>query len=200
MPAKTVEDITASCLCKGRRRRRRRRRREREKERKREREREGQKMFTCFVFIVLVLSLSNRIDPGSDIFSHKYHCTGPILIATCFCKIIPSCWLKAICTQPICMTVPSGRKPQWAHMAYCTKMRYCRCDTPYRAIRFQRDEHSPQMVRQAPFLLSFTYTHLCDTPLCNISRDSYATPPPPPPHKNKHKRVLRYYRYKYRAI
>ena len=46
-----------------------------------------------------------------------------------------------------------------------------------------------------PMVLSFTQAHLCDTPFCNISRDNCAIPD-----KNQHKRVLRYYRYKYRAI
>ena len=44
-------------------------------------------------------------------------------------------------------------------------------------------------------VLSFTQAHQCDTPFCNISRDNCAIP-----HKNKHERVLRYYRYEYRAI
>ena len=69
-------------------------------------------------------------------------------------------------------------------------------NTPYRAITFQGRQHSLKMVRYPPpLLLSFTQTHLCNTPLCNISRNSCAIP-----HKNKHERVLRYYRYKYRAI
>ena len=42
-------------------------------------------------------------------------------------------------------------------------------------------------------MLSFTQAHVCGTPFCNISRDSCAIP-----HKNKHDRVLRYHRYKYR--
>ena len=54
---------------------------------------------------------------------------------------------------------------------------------------------SPKMVRYTHLVLSFTQAHLCDTPFCNISRDNCAIP-----HKNKHKRVLRYYRCKYRAI
>ena len=49
------------------------------------------------------------------------------------------------------------------------------------------------MVRYPPLVLSFTQAHLCDTPFCNVSRDNCAIP-----HKNKHERVLRYYRYKYR--
>ena len=53
------------------------------------------------------------------------------------------------------------------------------------------------MVQYTPLVLSFTQAHLCDTPLCNASCDHCAIP-----HKkiNKHERVLRYYRYKYRAI
>ena len=46
-----------------------------------------------------------------------------------------------------------------------------------------------------PLVLNFIQTHLCDTPFCNVSRDNCAIP-----HKNKHERISRYYRYKYRAI
>ena len=66
---------------------------------------------------------------------------------------------------------------------------------PYRAILFWGGQHSPKMVRYPPLALSFTQAHLCDTPFCNVSRDSCSIP-----HKNKHERVLRYYRYKYREI
>ena len=45
------------------------------------------------------------------------------------------------------------------------------------------------MVRYPPpLLLSLAQAHLCDTPLCHISRENCAIP-----HKNKHERVLRYY-------
>ena len=47
------------------------------------------------------------------------------------------------------------------------------------------------MVRYPPLALSFTQAHLCDTPLCNVSRDNCAIP-----HENKQENVLRYYRYK----
>ena len=50
-------------------------------------------------------------------------------------------------------------------------------------------------IRSLASLGSFTQAHLCDTPFCNVSRDNCVIP-----HKNKHKRVLRYYRYKYCAI
>ena len=33
------------------------------------------------------------------------------------------------------------------------------------------------MVRYPPFVLSFTQAHPCDTPLCNVSRDTCAIPP-----------------------
>ena len=78
---------------------------------------------------------------------------------------------------------------------YRAILRYYRCDTPYRSILFKGGQHSPKMVRKPPLLLSFTQAHLCDTPFCNVSRDNCATS-----HKNKHERVLRYYRCKYRAI
>ena len=78
---------------------------------------------------------------------------------------------------------------------YCAIMRYYRCDTPYRAILLKGGQHSHKMVRYPPLVLNFTQTHPCDTPFCNISRDNCAIP-----HKNKHEKVLRYYRYKYRAI
>ena len=78
---------------------------------------------------------------------------------------------------------------------YRAILRYYRCNTPYRAILFQGGQRSPKMVRYPPLVLSFTHAHLCDTPFCNISRDKCAIP-----HKNKHERLLRYYRYKYRAI
>ena len=54
---------------------------------------------------------------------------------------------------------------------------------------------SPKGCDTPPLVLSFTHAHLCDTPFCNISRDNCAIP-----HKNKHDRVLRYYRYKFRKI
>ena len=66
---------------------------------------------------------------------------------------------------------------------------------PYRAILFKGGSHSPKMVQYPPLLISLTQAHLCDTPFCNVSRDNCAIP-----HKNKYERVLRYYRYKYRAI
>ena len=78
---------------------------------------------------------------------------------------------------------------------YRAILRYYRCDTPYRAILFKGGQHSPQMVRYPSLALSFTQAHLCDAPFCNVSRDNCAIP-----HENKHEWVLRYYRYKYRAI
>ena len=52
------------------------------------------------------------------------------------------------------------------------------------------------MMRYPPPWYSVSHKHICgDTPFCNISRDNCAIP-----HKNKHGRVLRYYRYNYRAI
>ena len=68
-------------------------------------------------------------------------------------------------------------------------------NTPYRAILFQGGEHSRKMVRYPPLVLNFAQRHPCDTPFCNVSRDNCAIP-----HKNKREKVLRYYRYKYRAI
>ena len=61
---------------------------------------------------------------------------------------------------------------------YRAILRYYRCDTPYRAILFKGGGHSPKMVRYPPpsYLASFTQAHLCDTPFCNVSRDSYAIP------------------------
>ena len=78
---------------------------------------------------------------------------------------------------------------------YCAILRYYRCDTPYRAILFKGGPHFPKMVRYPPLVLGVTQAHLCDTPFCNVSRDNCAIP-----HQNKHERVLRYHRYKYRAI
>ena len=46
-----------------------------------------------------------------------------------------------------------------------------------------------------PLVPSFTQTYQCDTPFCNISRDTCAIP-----QENKHEKYLRYYRWKYRAI
>ena len=69
-------------------------------------------------------------------------------------------------------------------------------DTAILSLRYpiSRDSFSgrvalPKTVRYPPLVLSFTQAHLCNTPFCNISRDSCAIP-----HKNKHERVLRYYR------
>ena len=44
-----------------------------------------------------------------------------------------------------------------------------------------------------PLVLSFTQAHMCDTPICNVSRDHCSTC-----HENKHEIVLRDYRYKHR--
>ena len=81
---------------------------------------------------------------------------------------------------------------------YRAILRYYRCDTAYRAILSKGSQQSPKMVRYPPLVLGFAQAHLCDTcdtPFCNVSRDNCAIP-----HKNKHKRVLRYYRYMYHAI
>ena len=80
---------------------------------------------------------------------------------------------------------------------YRAILRYYRCDTPYRTIPFQGGLHSPKMVRYPPLVLSLTQAHLCDTPFCYILRDNCAIPHEK---KKKHKNILRYYRYKYRAI
>ena len=42
---------------------------------------------------------------------------------------------------------------------YRAILRYYRCDTPYRAILFKKGEHSPNMVRYPPLVLSFTQAH-----------------------------------------
>ena len=78
---------------------------------------------------------------------------------------------------------------------YRAILRYYRCDTPYRAILFQGVSTPPKWCDTPPLVLSFTQAHLRDTPFCNVSRDNCAIP-----HENRHERVLRYYRYKYRAI
>ena len=57
---------------------------------------------------------------------------------------------------------------------------YYRCDTPYCAMLFKGDQHSPKMVRYPPLVLRLTQTHLCNTPSCDISRDKCAIP-----HKKK---------------
>ena len=77
---------------------------------------------------------------------------------------------------------------------YRAILRYYRW-IPYRAILFKDASTRPKMVGYPLLALSFTQAHLCDTPFCNVSRDNCAIP-----HKNKHERVLRYCRYKYRAI
>ena len=59
---------------------------------------------------------------------------------------------------------------------YRAILRYYRCDTPYRAILFKGGLHSPKMVRYPPLVLNFTQRHPCDTPFCNVSRDSCAIP------------------------
>ena len=82
---------------------------------------------------------------------------------------------------------------------YRAILRYYRCDTPYRAIlslgggqcTFSRNGAIPP----PPLALSFAQAHLCDATFCYVSCGKCAIP-----HKNKHERVLRYYRYKYRAI
>ena len=78
---------------------------------------------------------------------------------------------------------------------YRAILRYYRCDTPYRAILLKGSYHSPKIVRYPTLVLSFTKAYLCDTPFCYTLRDNCAIP-----HENKHETLLRYYRYKYRAI
>ena len=56
---------------------------------------------------------------------------------------------------------------------------------------FSAIQASPQRVRYLPLVPCFTQTYHCDIPFCNISRDTCAIP-----QENKHKRVLRYYRWK----
>ena len=53
----------------------------------------------------------------------------------------------------------------------------------------------PQEGAIPPLVLSLTQTYQCDTPFCNISRDTCAIS-----QENKHDNILRYYRSKYRAI
>ena len=60
---------------------------------------------------------------------------------------------------------------------YRAILRYYRCDTPYRAILSQPSQQSPNRVRYPPLVPSFTQTYQCDTPFCNISRDTCAIPP-----------------------
>ena len=72
---------------------------------------------------------------------------------------------------------------------YRAMLRYYRCDTLYRALLFKGGWHSPEMVRYLPLVLSHTQAHLCNTPFGNISRDNRAI-----------EILLRYYRYKHRAI
>ena len=57
-------------------------------------------------------------------------------------------------------------------------------DTAILSLRYpiSRDTFSgrlalPKMVRYPPLVLNFTQTHLCDTPVCNVSRDNCAIPP-----------------------
>ena len=59
----------------------------------------------------------------------------------------------------------------------------------------QRSSTMAQYPTPPPPALSFTQAHLCDTPLGNLSCDNCAIS-----HKNEHKRVLRYYRHKHRAM
>ena len=55
---------------------------------------------------------------------------------------------------------------------YRAILRYYRCNTPYRAILF-KEVSTPQNWCDTPTLvLSFTQALLCDTPFCNLSRDS----------------------------
>ena len=66
---------------------------------------------------------------------------------------------------------------------------------PFARYRFKGAQQLPPNCAIPPLVRSFTQAHLCDTPFCNVSRDNCAIP-----HKNKHERVLRHYRCKYRAI
>ena len=69
-------------------------------------------------------------------------------------------------------------------------------DTAILSLRypFSRDTFSGRLAAShngaipPPLVLSSTEAHLCDTPLCSVSRENCAIP-----HQNKHERVLRYY-------
>ena len=69
---------------------------------------------------------------------------------------------------------------------YRAILRYCCCDTPYRAILLKtRLRLPPKWCDTPPLILSFTQAHLCDAPFCNVLRDNRAIP-----HKN-HKKQAR---------
>ena len=56
---------------------------------------------------------------------------------------------------------------------------------PHIARYFLREASTPpKWCDTPPLALSFTQTHLCDTPFCNVSRDNCAIP-----HENKHENV-----------
>ena len=78
---------------------------------------------------------------------------------------------------------------------YRAILRYCRCDTPYRArYSFREVSTSPKMVRYPLRALSLTQVHLCDAPFCkHITRSLRDTP-------QKQANVISYYRYKYCVI
>ena len=84
---------------------------------------------------------------------------------------------------------------------YRAILRYYRCDTiaaiPQIARYCLREVSTPpKWCDTPPLVLSFTQAHLRDTPFCNVLRDNCAISHK----KNKHEIILRYYRYRYRAI
>ena len=84
----------------------------------------------------------------------------------------------------------SGGFPLNALVApYRAILRWYRCSTPYRAILSQPSQQSPNRVRYPRLAPSFTQTYQCDTPFCNISRDTCAIP-----QENKREKALRCYR------
>ena len=70
-------------------------------------------------------------------------------------------------------------------------LRYYRRYTPYRAILFSGRLLLPQNGAIPSLVLCFRQARPCDS---KVSRDNCAIPT-----KNEHEKVLRYYRYKYRA-
>ena len=71
-----------------------------------------------------------------------------------------------------------GRPVEGLEAQYRAILRFYRCNTPYRAILFKKVSTPPIWCSTPPppFVLSFTQGHLCDSPFCNILRDTCATP------------------------
>ena len=88
-----------------------------------------------------------------------------------------------------------GYHPGVLMAPYRAILRYYRCNTSYRTIPSEGGSQSLKTVRELPWVLRASHSHVCAITHGATYRAMIVRYP-----KNKHKRGLRYYRYKYRAL